>query len=232
MPRQLFVLAYAKQKTTGDVERTGVFAFRRTSGGMRDLDDTDRALLRLLLEDGRASYADLAEAVGLSPPAVSDRIDRLSELGVIERFTVDIDRSALRGGVRVAVTLEVALGEAAAARRALSGLEEVERVFETADGRLFVVATVPDADVSGIMGAIEPDAVESVDVTPLAAAERHPSLGEATLSLECVECGNSVTAEGVSATIDGERYEFCCESCRSRFEARYEKLREGAKDGP
>jgi DNA-binding Lrp family transcriptional regulator len=198
---------------------------------MRDLDDTDRALLRLLLEDGRASYADLAEAVGLSPPAVSDRIDRLSELGVIERFTVDVDRSALRGGVRVAVTLDVILGEAAAVRRGLRGVEAVEQVFETADGRLFVVATVPDADVSGLTEAIERDAVDSIDVTPLAAAERHPSLGEATLGVECVECGNSVTAEGVSATVDGERYEFCCESCRARFEARYEELREGARDG-
>ena len=40
---------------------------------MRDIDDTDRELLRLLLEDARRPYSELAEAVDLSPPAVSDR---------------------------------------------------------------------------------------------------------------------------------------------------------------
>ena len=196
---------------------------------MRDLDETDRRLLRLLLEDGRASYADLADAVGLSPPAVSDRIDRLRELGVIERFTVDIDRSTLRGGSRVAVTLDLTPGETAAVRRALEGVEGIEHLFATADSRLFVVATVPEGDVEATLApAIETGAVESLDVTPLAATRHRPTLGGATLGLECVECGNSVTAEGERATIDGQRYDFCCPSCRDKFEGRYEELRDGA----
>jgi hypothetical protein len=53
-------------------------------------------------------------------------------------------------------------------------------------------------------------------------------LGEATLGLECAECGNTVTSEGVTATLDGERYEFCCGSCEARFVERYEELKEGA----
>lgn len=196
---------------------------------MRDLDETDREILSRLLEDGRASYKELADAVGLSPPAVSDRIDRLRELGVIERFTVNVDRSLLREGVRIAATLDVTPGETAAVRRVLADVAGVEHVFATADSRLFVVATVPDADVeSALAPAFETDAIEGVDVTPLVAADWHPALGEATLGLECAECGNSVTAEGVSVTLDGDRYEFCCSSCRSRFEERYEELRERA----
>jgi DNA-binding Lrp family transcriptional regulator len=196
---------------------------------MRDLDETDRELLRLLLEDGRAAYNELADAVGLSPPAVSDRIDRLRELGVIERFTVDVDRSRLREGTRLAVTLGVVPGETATVREALADVTGVEHVFATADGRLFVVGTFPDADVESTLSpAISTGAVERVDVSPLVAADWHPALGDATLGLECVECGNSVTAEGVGATIDGERYEFCCESCQARFEDRYEAFSEGA----
>jgi DNA-binding Lrp family transcriptional regulator len=196
---------------------------------MRDLDETDRQLLRLLLDDGRRPYSDLAEEVGLSAPAVSDRIDRLRELGVVERFTVDIDRSRLSDGVRVAVTLDVTPGETMAVREALGSVDGVEHVFATADSRLFVVASVPDGDVERHLGAaFDTGAIEEVSVSPLVAADWHPALGEATLGLECAECGNTVTSEGVTATLDGERYEFCCGSCEARFVERYEELKEGA----
>ncbi|WP_178917204.1 AsnC family transcriptional regulator [Natronomonas gomsonensis] len=196
---------------------------------MRDLDETDRQLLRLLLDDGRRPYSDLAEEVGLSAPAVSDRIDRLRELGIVERFTVDIDRSRLSDGVRVAVTLEVTPGETLAVREALGSVDGVEHVFATADSRLFVVASVPDGDVERhLAAAFDTGEIEAVSVSPLVAADWHPALGEATLGLECAECGNTVTSEGVTATLDGERYEFCCGSCEARFVERYEELKEGA----
>lgn len=196
---------------------------------MRDIDDTDRELIRLLLADARRPYSALAEEVDLSPPAVSDRVERLENLGVIERFTLDLDRSRLREGVRLAVTLDVEPGATLTVREALAGLEGVEHVFGTADARLFVVATVPDGEVrEHLSPAFETGAIEGLDVSPLVADERYPGLGEATLGLECAECGNTVTSEGVTATLGGETYEFCCESCEARFRGRYEELQEGA----
>ena len=195
---------------------------------MRDLDETDRELLRILLDDGRASYRKLAETVGLSPPAVSDRLDRLRELNIIERFTVNIDRSRLHDGVRLAVTLTVTPGNTAVVREALTDVTGVEHVFVTADSQLFIVGTFPDADIESRFGsAFRTAAIEAINVAPLTGVDWHPILGEATLGLDCVECGNTVTAEGVSAAIGGERYEFCCDSCRARFEDRYEELSDG-----
>ena len=196
---------------------------------MRDIDDTDRELIRLLLADARRPYSELAEEVGLSPPAVSDRVDRLRELGVIERFTLDLDRSRLQAGTRLLVTLEVEPGGTGTVREALAGLEGVEHVFETADGRLVVVAAVPDAAVRTHLSAVfETGAVERTDVTPLVSADWHPGLGGATLGLECAECDNTVTSEGVAATVGDEKYEFCCESCEARFRERYEEMAQGA----
>ena len=195
---------------------------------MRDLDETDRQLLRLLLDDGRRPYSELADEVGLSAPAVSDRLDRLRELDIIEGFTVDIDRSRLRDGVRLAVTLDVTPGESTTVREALGSVDGVEHVFGTADSHLFVVASVPDGDVERhLTAAFDTGAIEDVSVSPLVAADRNPALGEATLGLACSECGNTVTSEGVSTTLDGERYEFCCGSCESRFIEHYEELKEG-----
>ena len=50
---------------------------------MRDLDETDLEILQLLLSNARRPYSDIADVVGLSPPAVSDRVSRLQETGRI-----------------------------------------------------------------------------------------------------------------------------------------------------
>jgi Lrp/AsnC family transcriptional regulator, leucine-responsive regulatory protein len=50
------------------------------------VDRTDWALLAELQRDGRASFADLARAVSMSPSAVTERVRRLEETGVIAGY--------------------------------------------------------------------------------------------------------------------------------------------------
>ncbi len=71
--------------------------FHRYSWQMAEesLDATDWRLLELLQRDGRASYADLARAVEMSPSAVTDRIRRLEDAGVITGYTVRVDPERL-----------------------------------------------------------------------------------------------------------------------------------------
>lgn len=56
-----------------------------------ELDDLDRALLRLLVGDGRRSYTDLARDTGLSTSAVHQRVRRLEQRGVILGYTARVD---------------------------------------------------------------------------------------------------------------------------------------------
>ncbi|MEJ8823871.1 Lrp/AsnC family transcriptional regulator [Variovorax humicola] len=53
---------------------------------MDALDKLDRLILRTLQADGRATYEQLAEQVGLSPSAVLRRVKRLEEGRVIDRY--------------------------------------------------------------------------------------------------------------------------------------------------
>jgi len=53
---------------------------------METLDKLDRQILRKLQDDGRATYDQLAEQVGLSASAVLRRVKRLEESGVIDRY--------------------------------------------------------------------------------------------------------------------------------------------------
>ena len=59
------------------------------------LEDTDRSIVQALTEDGRLSYTDLAERVGLSVSAVHQRVRRLEQRGVIRGYRVDLDADAL-----------------------------------------------------------------------------------------------------------------------------------------
>lgn len=196
---------------------------------MRGLDDTDRALLRLLTENARRPYSELAERVDLSGPAVSDRIDRLQELGVLRRFTADLDRSLLGGGTPVLVDLHVRPGAVDAVQAGVTGIDAAEHVFRTADARIVFTARVPEGDIDGLLdGAIEMDDVRQYEVSLLADSSWDPDVGEATFAPDCVECGNTVTEEGSTVSLDGDLYHFCCDSCESRFTERYEEHRSAA----
>jgi Lrp/AsnC family leucine-responsive transcriptional regulator len=59
------------------------------------LDATDWRILEALQNDGRASYADLARAVAMSPSAVTERVRRLEEAGVISGYSAVIDHDRI-----------------------------------------------------------------------------------------------------------------------------------------
>lgn len=58
-------------------------------------DAVNHRLLDLLTQDGRASYQALADEVGLSRPAVMERIKRLEESGAIRGYTAVLDRARI-----------------------------------------------------------------------------------------------------------------------------------------
>ncbi len=59
------------------------------------LDDLDFGILEALAINGRAKFKEVAKALGVDERKVSRRVDRLAKLGVIKRFTVEIDWSKL-----------------------------------------------------------------------------------------------------------------------------------------
>jgi DNA-binding Lrp family transcriptional regulator len=58
-------------------------------------DELDRRILHALVQDARASYADIGMAVGLSAPAVKRRVDRLRATGAITGFSARLSAAEL-----------------------------------------------------------------------------------------------------------------------------------------
>lgn len=55
------------------------------------VDDLDRRILNALRADGRASFAQMGERIGLSASAVKRRVDRMVAVGIIRGFSVLVD---------------------------------------------------------------------------------------------------------------------------------------------
>src|SRR5437588_9186219 len=69
------------------------------------LDAINLGLLAELQGDARLSHAELGRRVGLSPPAVAERLQRLRDAGVISAFRTEVDPQAL--GLSLSVVLRV-----------------------------------------------------------------------------------------------------------------------------
>ena len=65
------------------------------SNGRPLLDEVNRRILDVLTDDPRMSTSELARAVGMSAPAVRERVARLEETGVIRGYRLDIDPAAI-----------------------------------------------------------------------------------------------------------------------------------------
>lgn len=195
---------------------------------MHDLDETDLEILRLLVEDARRPYREIAEAVGLSAPAVSDRVSRLREQGVIRRFTVDLDRRQLREGTPVLIRLAVKPESVESVQESVRELDAVEHVYVTVDGSVIIHANAPQNVRSWLASVLDQAGIRDIEVDLLSDAQWTPAVGATDLALICDECGNTVTSEGVTARIDGDIKQFCCPSCEARYVERYEELQAGS----
>jgi len=109
------------------------------------LDDTDRAIIELLQADGRMPFTKVAAEVGLTEGAIRQRVQRLTDNGVMQIVAVTDPLSL--GVRRVAMIGARVKGDAAATAEALSAMPEVEYLVATT-GRydLMLLSQLRDRD--------------------------------------------------------------------------------------
>lgn len=75
------------------------------------LDEIDRQIVSLLRQDARLTNAALGDQVGLSAPAVFERIRKLEKRGVLKGYTVRVDEAALGKTLTAFIRLTAAYDE-------------------------------------------------------------------------------------------------------------------------
>lgn len=104
-----------------------------------DLDDFDRKILAILRRDGRITFTDLAQRVGLSKTPCQQRVRRLVAKGVITGFAAIVDPAKVGldhvafAEVKLSDTREAALKQFNAAVRAIPEVEECHMIASSFD---------------------------------------------------------------------------------------------------
>lgn len=117
------------------------------SNRLPELDETDHRVLVELQEDARLTLAELGRRVGLSPPAVAERVRRLTDEGVIRGFHAEVDPRALGYALSAIVRVRPAPRQIAkVAELARDTPEVVECHRITGEDCFFVKAHVRDVE--------------------------------------------------------------------------------------
>lgn len=200
-----------------------------------DLDDIDRALLRLLREDARRSMRDLASLTGVSTPTASAKVKALESLGVIRGYRALLD-PRVTGHTTHVLEVEARPAHARALAERIAALEGVEEALELAGGVLHVRFLAAGAqelqrllDALHGMPEVRTYRVHTVlSERALAASAPEP----ATIAVPCHECKGPIHGSGVRKRWeeDGSRdHWFCCRNCAATFEAKLRRAAGGAR---
>lgn len=110
--------------------------------GRVDLDDVDRSILRALQQDGRMSNQLLAEGAGVAPSTCLQRLRALQTRGIVRRFTVELEPTALGYQLQALVSIRItpnARAQLTAFADQLAADPQVSQVFYLAGSADFIV---------------------------------------------------------------------------------------------
>ena len=110
------------------------------------MDDLDRRILDVLRRDARTPYTELAEQVGTSEGTVRNRVERLTDEGVIERFTVSTRTGNIKAMIEVSVKVNVHTTEIS---ERMAEWDQVDFVWQVS-GEEDVVLVVDAADTGAV----------------------------------------------------------------------------------
>lgn len=123
----------------------------------RRVEELDRAIVAALTVDGRLSYTDLAEKVGLSVSAVHQRVRRLEQRGILKGYTARVDYAALNLPLTAFVAIRpLDPAQADDAPDRLAGLREIEACYSVAgeDHYLLLARVSSSVDLERLLSEI------------------------------------------------------------------------------
>lgn len=121
-----------------------------------ELDATDRAILKALQREGRIAFSELGRRIGLSQPAMSERVRRLEERGIITGYGARVDPKALGIATSAIMRLRTTHEHIKSCLDLFRTLPEVIEVYRVTGEDCFVLRVMVPApeDLERIVDAI------------------------------------------------------------------------------
>jgi len=130
------------------------------------LKEVDRGIIECLSKNARMTFVDIGKTLGVSDATVYNRVKRLMEMGVIKRFTIEVDEAAVTGKrTRGFMLVNVKPGSVKDVSKHLVEIERVNEVHEV-HGSEDLIVKVGAKNLGGLRSVILdvreiPDVVET-----------------------------------------------------------------------
>ena len=89
------------------------------------VDNIDKQLLGILQQNSRLTFADLGRKINLSPSSVRERVQKLEETGVIQKYGVQVDNKKLGFDLEAFILLKVFPGQLKQVIEKISDYKEI-----------------------------------------------------------------------------------------------------------
>ncbi|MEE4243088.1 MAG: Lrp/AsnC family transcriptional regulator [Desulfopila sp.] len=94
------------------------------------MDATDIKILTILQENGRITNSKLAAMIGISPPAMIERVKRLEASGIIENYVAILNRGKVGFGLLAIINVSLSLHQISNLQMVKENLVQLEEVLE------------------------------------------------------------------------------------------------------
>lgn len=189
------------------------------------LDNIDAQIIELLQKDGRMMFKDIASAVGVSLPTVRARIQKLSELGLIKKFTLILDSEKIWGKTRLFLMARLAEGDVGTLKETLSKVDEVRSAFFIA-GEKQVLMDLEIDDLQNLSDVLSKKVISKTGISDVSSfvvaqvlKEEYGASVKPNISLQfkCSFCGCLIYGKPIVEYISGGRYYFSGDDCARAY---------------
>lgn len=110
-----------------------------------NVDEFDWKIIQLLKLDARISLTEIGRQIGLTPPAVGQRVQKLETQGVIRGYHADVNLSAIGLALRVFISIRVQNKKTASFKSKLKDFKEIYECYSVTGSHSFLMkAAIPD----------------------------------------------------------------------------------------
>lgn len=189
------------------------------------LDEKDIVILQVLAQDSRTKLNTLAEKLDTSIPTIRSRIDKLEDLGIIQKFSLILSYELLSEHPSYFITIKTLPKSVSNIIENLSSNDQILEAHELIGTFQIIVKTVPLSmnEFQLLMKDLrEKDGVLEINPMPLATTykqdtARLPSQ-DISVKIRCEYCGKQIEKDYQTLLVEDVTHFFCCKSCLGNYQ--------------